>query len=328
VVDDVGPGSVLPFSLAAQLIMTSSPIVVVGSLTDDHARAIVETLQARGHEAFVFDAQRFPEQLPIALGHAIDDIVIEGRRIGRPRAVYLRSLYSSPAAFGVEADEAMKEDWRRTSAVFRERSTLLSSIVLRWEAQGVPIYNPISRSIDITKPYQLAKLAAAGLPVPRTLWSNDPEAVRRFCGEQPSIYKPVAGGAATRIVQPEDLSDARLAKLQASPVCFQELLPGDDVRVYVIDGRVVCALRIVTDAIDFRQHEQAIEPIELEPELAQQCIRAAALLGLRYTGMDIKGDRAGRFKILELNPSAMFLGFEARTGLDIRGALCDALTSA
>lgn len=305
--------------------MPKSAIVVVGSLADDHARAIHDTLRERGHEPFVFDAQRFPEQLPIALGHAAADVVIAGERIGRPAAVYVRSLYSSPGAFGVDADEAMKADWRRTNAVFRERSTLLSSVVLRWEQQGAAVYNPISRNVDITKPYQLALLDAAGLPVPRTLWSNDPAAVRRFCSEQPCIYKPVAGGAATRVVEAKDLVDERLATLQASPVCFQELLPGDDVRVYVIDGRVVCALRIVTDAIDFRQNEQSIEVIELDAEVASQCIRAAALLGLRYTGMDIKADREGRYKILELNPSAMFLGFEARTGVDIRNALCDAL---
>lgn len=108
-------------------------------------------------------------------------------------------------------------------------------------------------------------------------------------------------------------------------MCFQELLPGDDVRVYVIDGQVVCALRIETEAVDFRQNEQHIEAIELDPELAQICVRAAAVIGLPYTGMDIKADAEGRFKILELNPSAMFLGFEQRAGVDIAGRLCDAL---
>jgi glutathione synthase/RimK-type ligase-like ATP-grasp enzyme len=168
-------------------------------------------------------------------------------------------------------------------------------------------------------------LAAAGLPVPTTLWSNDPEAVKRFCGERESIYKPTAGGAATRKVETKDLTDERLARLGAAPVCFQELLPGDDVRVYVIDGRVLCALRLVTDAIDFRQNEQHIEAVALADEVARQCVRAAEVIGLRFTGMDIKGDREGRYKILELNPSAMFLGFERRTGVDILGPLCDAL---
>ncbi|MDC0716739.1 ATP-grasp domain-containing protein [Nannocystis bainbridge] len=306
--------------------MSDSPIVIVGSLQDPHAAAVFEGVRARGCEPVVLDAQQFPEDLPIALGEAPEDIVIAGRRVGRPAAVYVRSLYQSPAAYGVDADEAMKEDWRRTTLAFRERSTLLSAILLRWEALGAAFYNPTGTAHNITKPYQIALLQAAGLPVPATLWTNDPAAVRRFCDLHGDVvYKPVAGGAATRKVEAKDLVDERLDKLQAAPVCFQELLPGDDVRVYVIDGAVVCALRIVTDAIDFRQNEQRIEPIALDDAVARECVRAAEIIGLRYTGMDIKADRHGRSRILELNPSAMFLGFEARAGVDIRGPLCDAL---
>ncbi len=307
--------------------MTKAPIVIVGSLEDDHARAVHERLRARGHEPYVLDAQRFPEDLPIALGQALDDIVIDGRRLGRPAAAYVRSLYQQPGGFGVDADEAMKEDWRRTLMAFRERSTLLSAVLLRWERLGTALYNPSTSAANITKPYQIALLQAAGLPVPATQWTNDPEAVLAFCCEHEAVYKPVTGGAATRRVEPKDLTPERLAKLGAAPVCFQELLPGDDVRVYVIDGRVVCALRIETDAIDFRQNETLIETVALPAAVQAQCIRAAEVIGLRYTGMDIKGDRHGVYKILELNPSAMFLGFESRAGVDIGGPLCDALAS-
>jgi glutathione synthase/RimK-type ligase-like ATP-grasp enzyme len=305
--------------------VTTAPFVVVGAPEDPHAHAIAEGLRTRGHEPLVLDARGFPEELNIALGHDPDDICINGQRIGRPAAVYVRSLYQSPAGFGVEADEAMRENWRRTMLAFRERSTLLSAILLRWEQLGCRLYNPPSVAKNITKPYQLALLRGAGLPVPDSLWTNDPAAVRRFCREREAIFKPVAGGAATRKLGPEDLADERLAKLAGAPVCFQELLPGDDVRVYVIDGRVVCALRIETEAVDFRQNEQHIAAIELDDEVARMCVRAAEVIGLPYTGMDIKADRHGRYKILELNPSAMFLGFEQRAGVDISGPLCDAL---
>lgn len=307
--------------------MSTAPIVIVGSLSDDHARAIHEGLRERGHEPYVLDAQRFPEELSIALGDALDDVVIDGRPLGRPAAAYVRGLYQSPASFGVDADEAMKDDWRRTLAAFRERTTLLAALLLRWEQLGTALYNPTLAANNITKPYQLALLQAAGLPVPVTLWSNDPEAVLRFCREREAIYKPVSGGAMTRRVEPRDLEPERLQRLRAAPVCFQELLPGDDIRVYVLDGRVICAMRIVSDAIDFRQNEQRIEPIEISRAVEAQCIRAAEVIGLRYTGMDLKADRDGTYKILELNPSAMFLGFEYHAGVDIKGPLCEALIS-
>lgn len=302
-----------------------SPIVIVGSPEDAHAHAVCEGVRARGHEPVLLNAQRFPEEMTLSLGEANDAIEIDGRRVGRPAAAYIRSLYQNPAGFGVEADDAMRENWRRTMVAFRERTTPLAATLLRWEHAGSAMYNPTGVNVNITKPYQLALLHAAELPVPATLWSNDPEAVRRFCSEHEAIYKPVTGGAATRKIEPNDLTDERLARLQTAPVCFQELLPGDDVRVYVLDGQLLCALRIVTDALDFRQNEQEIEPIELSEEVQQQCLRATSTLGLRFTGMDIKGDLHGRYRILELNPSPMFLGFEARTKVDILGPLCDAL---
>lgn len=304
-----------------------NPIVLVGSLNDEHIAAVAETLQGLGHEPFVLDALRFPEELRISLGAPRSSIDIDGVALARPAAVYLRSVYQDPVAYGVDADDAMSANWRRTMMAFRERGTLLSALIQRWEHAGVPTYNPPSSRGNITKPYQIALLHDAGLPVPLSLWTNDPQKVRELCREREVIYKPVAGGASTRRVEDEDLADERLAALAAAPVCFQELLPGDDIRVYVIDGRVACALRIVTDAIDFRQNEQRVEMIELPDDVMQQCIRATALLGLRFTGMDLKGDRHGQLKILELNPSPMFLGFDNLAGSDIRLAFCRALLS-
>ena len=149
--------------------------------------------------------------------------------------------------------------------------------------------------------------------------------VKRFAAAGPTIYKPVSGGAATRQLNPGDLTPSRLAKLSAAPVTFQELLPGDDIRVYVIDGKVVARLRIVTDALDFRQNEEAVETVSLPDEVDRQCVMAARILGLRFTGMDLKADAKGTLRILELNPSAMFLGFDQLAGTDVAGDLTEAL---
>ena len=205
--------------------MSKSPIVIVGALEDDHAKAIYDGVRARGHEPVVLDARRFPEDLAIALGSEPDDIRVDGRPLGRPAAVYVRSLYQSPAGFGVDAEASMRENWRRTMAAYRERATLLGAILLRWEQLGCPLYNPSSVATNITKPYQLALLQAAGLPTPASLWTNDPAAVRRFCTDREAIFKPVAGGAATRKVTPDDLSDARLAKLAGAPCASKSCCP-------------------------------------------------------------------------------------------------------
>jgi signal transduction histidine kinase len=73
--------------------------------------------------------------------------------------------------------------------------------------------------------------------------------------------------------------------------------------------------------------EEAIEPVSLPQEVDAQCVKAADVLGLRYTGMDLKADARGRLCILELNPSAMFLGFDRMAGTDVGGELVNALLS-
>jgi len=307
---------------------TARPVFLVGSRDDPHVSEVARRVEQEGVETVVVDTLTFPQDTRLALTESLDDITLDGRRLGRPGAVYMRSFHAHPLTFGVDATEAMDDDWRTTLVAFREKATLVRGLVGRWEAMGVPLYNPLTPDWRTPKPVQLSLLAQAGLPVPETLWTNDPEAVRRFATGRRVAYKPVEGGAATQELGPEDLSDARLGALEAAPVTFQELMPGEDVRVYVLDGQLVASLRIISSALDFRQHEESIEPFELPPEVARQCLRATEVVGLRWTGMDLKRDARGTLRFLELNASPMFLGFDARAGTDLLGHLARALAAA
>jgi glutathione synthase/RimK-type ligase-like ATP-grasp enzyme len=281
-------------------------VVLVGAREDLHLQDVARRLGVEGVKAVVVDTLAFPDGTKLSLTEDLDGIIVDGVRVGRPAAVYLRGLHA-------------------TLTAFREKATLLNGLVGRWEQLGVPMYNPVSSDWVRHKPVQLAALRAAGLPVPRTLWSNDPDAVRRFAAGGRVAYKPVNGGAATRELLPEDLTDERLAALSAAPVTFQELLPGEDLRVYVLDGEVIASLRIVTSALDFRQNEERLERVELPPEVASQCVKACEVLGLRWTGLDLKRGLDGELKFLELNGSAMFLGFDAGGGTDVAGHFTRAL---
>jgi len=305
--------------------MHSGEVLIIGSREDAHVVAVAGRLAELGVESFVVDTLAFPEKTRLSLTEALDGITVEGRFLGRPGAVYLRQLHAHPLAFGVDAAEDLEADWRTTLVAFREKASLLMGLLARWEALGVPVYNPPSTEWRNAKPVQLGLLREAGLPVPESVWTNDPEAVRRFGAGRRVAYKPVMGGAATRELSEADLSPERLATLAAAPVTFQELLPGEDVRVYVLDGEILVALRITSSALDFRQHEESIEKIELPPEVARQCLRAAEVCGLRWTGMDLKRSTDGTLKFLELNASAMFLGFDARAGTDILDRLARGL---
>lgn len=309
--------------------MSPRPVVLVGAAADDHVAALRDALRARGVEPLVFDALRFPQGAALALGESFDDVRVDGVALGRPAAVYLRSLYLSPLAYLVDAADDMAANWRTTLVVFKEKGELLLSLARRWESLGVPMYNGPAANEATRKPWQLAHLAASGVPVPRTLWTNDPQAVRDFAAQGRVAYKPVSGGAKTRELRPEDLADERLRRLANSPVTFQELLPGEDLRVFVLDGRVLCALRIevAEGALDYRQHESAIESVPVDARLEDITLRAAEALGLRFTGIDLKRAADGGWRLLEANPSPMFLGFDQRAGTGVRAALADALAA-
>ncbi|MFN2587579.1 MAG: RimK family alpha-L-glutamate ligase [Actinomycetota bacterium] len=307
--------------------MSKGPVVLVGSPQDAHVNALDESLRERGVDVVVADTLSFPDEFRISLGHEIDAIELEGRRVGRPAAVYVRDTYTHPLSFGVDVSDEMDQDWRRTLVAFREKGQMLVPVLARWTDLGVPMYNPARNDWRNSKGFQIAALAQAGLPVPETLWTNDPDAVRRFAEGRRVVYKPVAGGAATKELGPEDLTERRLRALSGAPVTFQELLEGDNFRVYCLDGDVVATIRVTSSAIDFRQNEDVVEETELPAEVLEQCLRAADVIGMRWTGMDLRAHTDGTLRFLELNSSPMFLGFDARAGTKIREALVSRLVA-
>jgi len=306
--------------------MTISPVVIVGPADDAHVVGVSQRVRTLGAEPLLLDAGRFPSCLRVTLGEDLDDVRIDGTHV-RPSAVYVRNVGAGALHAASNADCDSAADRFQHWLVGRERADVLTAMLSRWEHGGVPIYNGLAASPRMTKPFQLALLKEAGLPVPATRWTNDPGEVRSFAAGARVAYKPVSGGAATRELEADDLAPSRLDLLSRSPVTFQSLLPGDDIRVYVLDGEVIAAIHIVSGALDFRGHEQRCVRIELPMTVRQQCIRAAQVVGLRFTGMDLKRDSAGTLRFLELNSSPMFLGFDARAGTDIAGCLATRLVS-
>jgi glutathione synthase/RimK-type ligase-like ATP-grasp enzyme len=306
----------------ASMKTSSHPILIIGPHDDLHVSEVQHRLEDMSQEYRLLDVGLFPEDEKISLGEAVDAVYF-GDEHFVPACVYVRNLGFNP--IDIEKEGSSRRQF--ASVTYREQSEFILSLVYRWEKLGVPIYNPPSARYRVTKPFQLALLEEAGLPVPDSLWSNDPEKVREFAKGRRAVYKPVAGGATTKELTAEDLTAERLKHLATAPVTFQTLLPGDDIRVYVLDGEIIASYRIVTKALDFRQNEEAIESIQLSSEVQNQCLSAVETIGLRFTGMDLKGDSNGVLRFLELNPSPMFLGFDKRAGTDILGCLVNTLVN-
>lgn len=299
-------------------------VVVLSDAVDDHGLHVLRAIRARGHAAELFDAGTVPSESRLTLGSS-DGLVrlrLPGDRVLDAHdvtAVYWR-LYRLPVA------GPLPHPGQQFIAENDARS-LVESFFIRAPCRWVNGWDAFR--LHQTKPVQFARVASLGVPVPDSIFTNDPAEVRRFAERHPRmVFKPVQGGAHARTLHPGELDESRLATLSIAPVTLQEEIAGTNVRVFVAGDRVE-ACEIQAEHLDYRDDpDPTISRTALPADVARQCRRLAEALGLAWTGIDFRRDADGRHVFLEANPSPMFLGFEARSGLPLTDMLVDLLLSA
>jgi len=299
-------------------------ILVLGSAEDPHVRLVLDKIRQRGESAVGFDTREFPTAsrlglYPTAPHTSYLQIGSEKIPLSAIRSVYWRTH------MGIKTLDY--EDAHLKEMAIREIDSALGNLVRGLDCLWVNTCSAVE--LHRYKGYQLSLLSRAGLRVPETLITNDGDEVRRFHERQDGqvIYKPVRGGAHTAMVTEDDLTEARLRELSEAPVQFQEFIPGDDIRVYLV-GEELFAAEILTDALDFRQDRNArINPIGLSNAVAEDCFTLARTLGLVFSGIDVRRTPGGEYVFLEGNPSPMFGYFEKVTGYPISDRLVDLLLS-
>jgi ribosomal protein S6--L-glutamate ligase len=181
----------------------------------------------------------------------------------------------------------------------------------RLEAAGTAVINP-PRAIEcaVDKYLTTARLAAAGLPVPKTIVCQTVEqglaAFDELGGD--AVIKPLFGSEGHGITR---LTDAALTERAlrllvglGSVVYLQEFVPheGFDLRLLII-GRQVLAIRR-SNPHDWRTNvsrgatAEAIEPTDEWVKLAR---RAAEVVGASLAGVDLVASRDGRTYVIEVN---------------------------
>jgi len=205
------------------------------------------------------------------------------------------------------------------------------AILRQFEHLDVPVINS-SRAIEAVKDklYCQQLLAQINLPIPRTMlvrFPVDSELVERQIGF-PCVVKVLAGSYGEGIYLSRDRESFRdLMELVASldagkSLILQEYIgerPGQDLRVWVVGGRVVGAmLRRSVDgsfkANITRGGQGENFPVdEAIDVLARDC---AQTLGLEIAGIDLLFDGDG-YRVCEANSNPGFSGFEAATGSNV-----------
>ncbi|QCK16441.1 30S ribosomal protein S6--L-glutamate ligase [Mangrovivirga cuniculi] len=187
------------------------------------------------------------------------------------------------------------------------------------------------RSRDKLRSFQV--LSRAGLGLPKTVFTNysrDVESIIEQVGGAPLIIKLLEGTQGLGVVLAETRKAAS-SVLEAfnglkARVIVQEFISeakGADIRAFVVDGRVVGAIKRQGKQGEFRSNLHrggTAEVIELSREEEIAAVRAARSLKLGVAGVDMLQSERGPL-IIEVNSSPGLEGIEKATGKDVAGEI-------
>lgn len=189
------------------------------------------------------------------------------------------------------------------------------------------------RSRDKLRCLQL--LAKAGIPIPKSAFAYSPKNVDDVIdqvGGIPVIIKLLEGTQGLGVILAETRISAKSvieAFLDVEVnILVQEFVKeaeGADVRVFVVDGQVVGAMRRKGAEGDFRSNLHrggTSEVVKLTATEKAMAVKSVRHLGLGIAGVDMLQSKRG-YVVNEINSSPGLEGIEKATGNDIAGKIIE-----
>ncbi len=282
-------------------------ILIIGSDEDFHSKYILEKLHEQNTPAKYFDTRKYPVLNWSPEGEN-DYIILDDEKIYLKdvTGIYWRWYYG--VIYGT------------SDIVYREKTSALESFLCSLEDIS---WNSL-QSVELhrKKGLQSKIMQNNGIRIPKTIVTNDQDALEKFYLENNKniIYKPVRGGAYTQKLKEEDF--LRKDTLINCPCQLQECIDGIDIRVYAFETGEIFSGEILANSIDFRADDKAkINKHPLPENIQKDCLKILKLLGLKYSGIDIRLSNSGEYVFIEANPAPMFTHFENMTGYEITNTL-------
>jgi len=211
-----------------------------------------------------------------------------------------------------------------------------TAIVRQFEMSGVFATNSsiaITRSRDKLRSVQIFSRHKIGIP--RTVFANHPKQVDSLLtevGGTPVVIKLLEGTQGIGVVLAET-KKAATSVIEAfyglkANILVQEFIKesnGEDIRAFVVNGKVVGAMKRKGVEGDFRSNLHrggSAAKVRLPRSYKQAAIEAAKAMGLNVCGVDMLESERGPL-ILEVNSSPGLEGIEAATGLNIAGQVIE-----
>lgn len=195
--------------------------------------------------------------------------------------------------------------------------------------------NAITQSRD--KLYSLQLLLHHGVDIPTTGFANSPLETNdliKMVGGSPLIVKLLEGTQGKGVVLAETKKAAESVinafKSLNANILVQEFIKeanGKDLRLFVIDGKVVASIQREALPGEFRANIHlggTASVIKATAEEKKIAIRAAKAMNLKVAGVDIIRSSKGPL-LLEVNSSPGLEGIEGATNKDIAGEMIKAI---
>lgn len=268
---------------------------------------------------------------------------------------HVRDLQRAAARLG---HDAVAVDFRRLSAAVAQQPDALAGfdavlvrtmppgsleqvvfrmdLLHRAQARGVVVLNP-PRAVEtcVDKYLATAYLEAAGLRVPPTVVCQHADAAldafAALGGDV--VVKPLFGSEGRGMVRVSDPEMAwrtfRTLERTQSILYLQQFIPhpGWDVRVFVLGGRVLTAMRRFSHD-DWRTNVAQGgrgEAVQVGPDEERLALSAAAALGAAMAGVDLMPGPQGEWYVLEVNAVPGWRALAPVTGVDVAAAVIDFL---
>jgi RimK family alpha-L-glutamate ligase len=206
------------------------------------------------------------------------------------------------------------------------------------QARGVRVLNP-PRAVEtcVDKYLTTARLDATGLPVPPTVTCQHAdaalEAFAALGGDV--VVKPLFGSEGRGMVRISDPEMAwrtfRTLERTQGVLYLQQFVrhPGWDLRIFVLGGRILAAMRRHARA-DWRTNVAqggTAESVSVGPEEASLALKAATALRAIVAGVDLLPRPGGGWYVIEVNAVPGWRTLAPVTGVDVAGAVVEHLAA-
>jgi MvdD family ATP-grasp ribosomal peptide maturase len=316
-------------------------LIITHSQDNESIPMVLQAISDRGGKAFRFDTDRFPTEVQLDVYYGKNErlLLTDGDQklnLHDVSAVWYRRI-----AIGAKIPPTMDQQMRQAS--IQESRVTVQGMIASIRGFHLDPLHHIRRAEN--KQLQIQVAREIGLDTPRTLTTNNPQAVREFAQEcqQGIITKMLSSFAIydqqgreqvvfTNPVSLEDLE--HLEGLRYCPMTFQEKIPKAlELRTTIVGKRVFTAAvdsQALTKAeYDWRRQGIALldawEPYQLPEDVESKLLQLMAEFGLNYGAIDILLTPDNRHVFLEVNPVGEFFWLERCPGLPISQAIAELL---